>query len=802
MQGRKTVNGKMSPAGKRPARQKSVAVGPMEYAERLRFETLLSDLSARFIHLPADRVDDAIEDAQCRICECLEIDGATLWRLDAEHPDTLLLTHSHMPPGTPPLPKAMDANETFPWCLASVRRRETLVLPRVADTPAAALRDQELWRHYGVRSALIIPLSAGGGPVFGAATFVSIREERAWSSDLVGRLSLVAQVFANALARQRFDQALRENEERLSLATEAAGAGTWLLDARASRFWVGTKVMEMLGLPPGEVLDVEAFFGLIHPEDRSSMRNIMAKAMNSPEMMFIEYRILRPDGQLRWLHSRGRMYARRAGAPARLTGITSDVTERKLREESLRASEARVAAAMDVAGLGFYETDAEGRTQFLDDRIRALLDVPPGDAVDGRAYLLEHVHPEDQARLQEISRKIQGGGIDRIAADYRYLHPVRGLLWLRHLAEVVGRDANRRALRTVGVIGDITERKLAEESLRQALAEVQALRDRLELENVVLREQLRRDDGRDDLVGESEAVLRMLAQAKKVAPTDSAVLIQGETGTGKELLAQAIHDLSRRRAKPMVKVNCAALPAPLIEGELFGREKGAYTGAMTRQMGRFEVADGSTIFLDEIGDLPLELQVKLLRVLQDGRFERLGSHATLKTDVRVIAATNRDLAAMVRDGRFRADLFHRLNVFPIEVPPLRSRVADIPLLVWTFLQEFNQKMGKAIDAVPKPVMERLKQYAWPGNVRELRNLIERAVIVSEGATLQIELPASGQGAQARPGPLEEVERKHIADVLARTHWRISGKGGAAEILGLVPTTLHSRMKKLGIVRPT
>jgi transcriptional regulator with GAF, ATPase, and Fis domain len=251
----------------------------------------------------------------------------------------------------------------------------------------------------------------------------------------------------------------------------------------------------------------------------------------------------------------------------------------------------------------------------------------------------------------------------------------------------------------------------------------------------------------------------------------------------------------------MVKVNCAALPGPLIEGELFGREKGAYTGAMTRQAGRFEVADGSTIFLDEIGDLPLEIQVKLLRVLQDGRFERLGSTITLKADVRVIAATNHDLAAMVRDGRFREDLFHRLNVFPIETPPLRARVADIPLLVWTFLQEFNQKMGKAIDTIPKPVMERLKQYAWPGNIRELRNLIERAVIVSEGSTLQVELPAGGPGAPALPATLEEVERRHIAEVLERTRWRISGKGGAAEILGLVPTTLHSRMKKLGLSRP-
>jgi transcriptional regulator with GAF, ATPase, and Fis domain len=222
---------------------------------------------------------------------------------------------------------------------------------------------------------------------------------------------------------------------------------------------------------------------------------------------------------------------------------------------------------------------------------------------------------------------------------------------------------------------------------------------------------------------------------------------------------------------------------------------------MTRQIGRFEVADGSTLFLDEIGDLPLDLQVKLLRVLQDGRFERLGSNHTLTADVRVIAATNHDLGAMVQDHRFRGDLFHRLNVFPIEVPPLRDRFSDIPLLVWRFVQEFNKKMGKSIDSVPRQTMERLKQFPWPGNVRELRNLVERAMIVSDGRSLAIDLPAGAQGPTSVPVTLEEVERKHICDVLERMHWRISGKQGAAAILGLRPTTLHSRMKRLGISRP-
>jgi transcriptional regulator with GAF, ATPase, and Fis domain len=353
----------------------------------------------------------------------------------------------------------------------------------------------------------------------------------------------------------------------------------------------------------------------------------------------------------------------------------------------------------------------------------------------------------------------------------------------------------------MGVTVDVTERKLNEERLEQALQEVGQLRNQLEMENIYLREQLGRDDGQDAIVGESKPVLEMIALAQQVAPTDSTVLITGETGTGKELLAQAIHSMSPRKARAMIKVNCAALPAALIEGELFGREKGAYTGAMTRQSGRFEVASGSTIFLDEIGELPLGLQSKLLRVLQDGQFERLGSNKTLTVDVRVVAATNRDLTAMVREGEFREDLFHRLNVFPIEVPPLRERKEDIPLLAWKMVEELNSKMGRAVDRISKSTMERLKHYAWPGNIRELHNKIERAMIVSTGKTLKVHLPEQDPTGTNLPATLEEVERAHVLNILEGTGWRISGPKGAAEILGLLPTTLHARMKKLGLSRP-
>jgi PAS domain S-box-containing protein len=635
------------------------------------FETLLPHLSARFVNLPANQLDTGIEEAQRQVCDCLGLDISLLWQISPDHSGTMFLTHRHWPPDLPPLPEVLDRKEVFPWAMEKALRGEIIILSRLTDAPPEAMRDIEVVRHYGVKSLVSIPLLVGGGPTFGLLNFSVYREEKDWPAELVNRLHLVAQLFANALARKRDEQALRESEERLILATSAADAGLWALNAAGTHIWGNAKIMELFGLPAVDKLEVERVTALVHPEDRGRALKTLARARRSPEMSILDCRIVRPDGSVHWMHIRGRRLAGAPGEPARLMGIAADVTGRK-----------------------------EMETQ-----------------------------------------------------------------------------------------------------LRQTLEEVQRLRDRLQEENVYLREKLRRDDGHQGIVGESKAIRMMLSQAERVAPTETAVLITGETGTGKELLAQAIHDMSGRSKKTIVMVNCAALPPALIESELFGREKGAYTGAMTRQIGRFEMANGSTLFLDEIGDLPLELQVKLLRVLQDGRFERLGSNHTFTADVRVIAATNRDLGVMVRDGRFREDLFHRLDVYPIEVPPLRDRVSDIPLLVWRFVKEFNKKMGKSIDSIPRQTMEHLKQYQWPGNVRELRNLVERAMIVSGGRSLTIVLPSSAPEPTSLPVSLEEVERKHIRNVLERVHWRISGKQGAAEILGLRPTTLHSRMKKLGISRP-
>jgi formate hydrogenlyase transcriptional activator len=352
------------------------------------------------------------------------------------------------------------------------------------------------------------------------------------------------------------------------------------------------------------------------------------------------------------------------------------------------------------------------------------------------------------------------------------------------------------------VFGNALERKRADQKMQMALAEIEQLKNRLEAENIYLRDQIEIELKHEEIVGQSAAIRKVLLQLEQVATTDATVLILGETGTGKELLARAIHNLSGRKARTMIKLNCAALPSTLIEAELFGREKGAYTGAMTTQIGRFEAADGSTIFLDEIGELPLDLQTKLLRFLQEGQFERLGSPRPIDVDVRIIAATNRDLGRAVKEGRFREDLFYRLNVFPISVPPLRDRREDIPLLVWAIVREFGPVFGKTIERIPKKNMEALERYMWPGNVRELRNVIERAMILSNSSTLVVDLPDNSPTSSAQTMSLEEMERMHILSILERTGWRVRGKNGAAEILDLKPTTLDSKMKKLGIKRNT
>ncbi len=467
-------------------------------------------------------------------------------------------------------------------------------------------------------------------------------------------------------------------------------------------------------------------------------------------------------------------------------------------EKELRASEEKFRTLIEGSVQGILVHDEMFRVLFINQPGAEMMGYDSVDEALGLNLLDRIILPKDrEASLAQFERVIRGEpGPNPIEAQHR--RKDGELRWVERVHSRIRWQGKPALLATYT---DITERKRGEEELKAALTEVRHLKDRLEAENAYLQYEIKLEHNFEDIISRSEAFKKVLGEVEQVAMTDATVLILGETGTGKELLARAIHNLSPRRKRPLVKVNCAALPANLIESELFGHEKGAFTGALARKVGRFEFADSGTLFLDEIGDLPLELQAKLLRVLQEGEFERLGNPRSIHVDVRVIAATNRDLEKAIAVGKFREDLYYRLNVFPIKAPPLRERREDISLLVHHFIKKCSARIGKTIDRVPKRAMKILQDYDWPGNVRELENIIERAVIISRDGKLELGdwFPKTNA---ARPAfaTLKEIERAHILKALERTGGRVSGEKGAAKLLGMKPTTLESRMKKLGIER--
>jgi len=500
------------------------------------------------------------------------------------------------------------------------------------------------------------------------------------------------------------------------------------------------------------------------------------------------------------------------GRLVRAWGSQCDVTAHRLAEAAVRESEERLSFALEAGQMGTFDwhiSDGQissGRILWSP-RVERLHGYDPGTLPAAAQSYCNQVHPEDRDRVcAQLQQILAGTAGHRV--EYRIVRPDGEIRWLECFAKVFP-DGSGHVVRLVGVCADVTERKEAEGALERAYQEIQALKDQLQDENIALREEVDKASMFEEIVGTSPALQAVLANIAKVAPTDSTVLITGETGTGKELVARAIHKHSARAGRPFVSVNCAAIPPALIASELFGHERGAFTGAVTRREGRFELAAGGTLFLDEVGELPAETQVALLRVLQEREFERVGGQRPIRADVRVIAATNRELETAIAEKTFRADLFYRLNVFPLEMPALRDRWGDIPLLVEYFTHRFSTRAGKRISTIPKATLDALQGYDWPGNIRELQNVIERAVIISDGSELSVDLRWLSASPSKVPSPaptaasssrntLVADERSLIEAVLAEAMGRVSGPFGAATKLAMPASTLESKIKALRI----
>jgi transcriptional regulator with PAS, ATPase and Fis domain len=558
----------------------------------------------------------------------------------------------------------------------------------------------------------------------------------------------------------------------------------------------------MYGLnPASKAPDIQEYLDCIHPQDRESMASLIERVLMEALAFDTTKRIVRPDGEVR--------YIRCVSAPTvnnqnlkKYIGSAMDVTEHELLTQELRRREAYLAEAQRLSQTGSFGWRPDsGEIVWSDETYRIFeYDHAVKPTID---LLVQRVHPEDRPDFLKVIETASAGAM-QFEHNYRWQLPDGSIKHVRALAHALQDASGNREF--VGAATDITEQTRARHDLEKAFEEIKKLKDQLYKENIALREEIDKTSMFEEIVGASPALKAVLSKVAKVAPTDSTVLITGETGTGKELIARAIHKRSKRSARAFVSVNCAAVPRDLIASELFGHEKGAFTGATQRRLGRFELAERGTIFLDEIGELPLETQIALLRVLQEREFERVGGTQPIRAEVRVIAATNRDLEAAITAGNFRSDLYYRLDVFPIEMPPLRDRRDDIPMLVEYFIDRYARKAGKSIRRINKRSLELLQAYPWPGNIRELQNIIERSVIVCETENLSIDESwlsrrphtndsKSNSGLEKN---LAVQEKEMIEAALKECGGRVFGPLGAATKLGMPRSTLESRIRSLKI----
>lgn len=582
--------------------------------------------------------------------------------------------------------------------------------------------------------------------------------------------------------RRQAEEALRESEERLRLAQQAANLGVFDANRRTGLVRWSPEMHDLYGIPRGSFDGTfEGFLRQVHPEDQPRVRALIELGDRTGEAKG-EWRVALPDGTVRWLASHWKVYRNERGEPERAIGVDVDITERRQAEEAMRRDEERFRVALKDSPITVFNQDRDLRYTWIYNPQLCWQVEAVGKSDE------EMLGPKKAAGLVELKRQVlKTGAASRgeVAISYN------GRSYAFDIAIEPLFDADGNVIGITGASVDIAR-------LREMTDRLQEARDKLAQEKSYLEKEIQTELGFEEIIGQSPALHEVLKKARVVAPTDSTVLLLGETGTGKELVARSVHSLSSRRERNFIKLNCAAVPSGLLESELFGHEKGAFTGAVSQKIGQLELADKGTLFLDEIGELPLELQPKLLRVLQDREFERLGGVQTLHVDVRIISATNRELQKDVAEKKFREDLFYRLNVFPIQLPPLRDRRSDIPKLVHYFVRKHAGRMGKHIETIPDETMGVLQRWNWPGNVRELENMIERMVILSQGQALAPP-PAELTGPQEfLDDNLREMDREHIIRILRETNGILSGADGAASRLGIKRTTLQSMLKRFGI----
>jgi PAS domain S-box-containing protein len=594
--------------------------------------------------------------------------------------------------------------------------------------------------------------------------------------------------------RKRAEEALRRSEGYLTEGQSLTHTGSWAYNpSGVFDFW-SDETYRIFGFDPTKPITLDDYLTHVHPEHRAETVAIFQKMVAEGCDCDHKYRVLPPGGELRFVRCVGRA-VRENGVVTQLIGTCMDITEQEQMTIELRRSEAYLAEAQRLSHTGSFGWNISRNQLSWSDETFRIFEHDRTRLKPTLEAVMERVHPDDRKFVQEK--------IDRILRDRKGWDLEHRLLMpngaIKHLHVVGNPQINEVGeIEFVGSVMDVTESK-------KALREIQDLKDRLYKENIALKEEVDQASMFEEIVGSSEPLRRVLAHVAKVAPTDSTVLITGETGTGKELVARAIHKRSPRSGRAFIRVNCGAIPQSLIGSELFGHEKGAFTGATQRRPGRFELADGGTLFLDEVGELPLETQVALLRVLQEREFERVGGCEPVTVDVRVLAATNRNLQDAVSDKTFREDLFYRLNVFPIHMPSLCERVDDIPLLIEYLAERYALKAGKKIDRIEKRTLELLRGYHWPGNIRELQNVIERAVILCDGEVLSVdetwlpgEQPALSPQSGALVASLIDQERQLIESALSECRGRVSGASGAAAKLGIPRSTLESRIRSLQI----